>query len=120
MNTKKMFFWTAVIVILILLMPLLCHADDDKYKKMGDVFVPSIMDTIRQGDVNVLVPRGGQLQKNSSFLVSEPPDEYVARKFIAADEHFKDIEKDIEDLKKEVDDLKSAVDSLKQEKDARK
>ena len=75
----------------------------------GDVFIPPGMEVIKRGDVNIVVPKGGQLRKQDSVMLIETADEYASRKFMDADERFKKIEKELQVQKKEIEDLKSAV-----------
>lgn len=82
-------------------------AEDDR--DSGDVIIPPGMETIKEGDVNVVVPKGGQLRKQGSVMLIETADEYASRKFLDTEEHFKRIEKELETQKKELEDLKGMV-----------
>jgi len=84
----------------------------------GDVIIPPGMEVIKEGDVNVVVPKGGQLRKQDSVMLIETADEYASRKFADTDDRFEKIEKELETQKKELGDLKGAVKKL--EEDGRK
>lgn len=90
----------------------LCHAEGESERR-GDVIIPDGMETVKKGDVNVILPKNGQIRKQGSVLLIETGDEYASRKFIDTEERFKKIEKDIEDQKKELADLKETVRALK-------
>lgn len=113
---KKILF----VLILLIIFPTLSVCGDEEYKKIEDVNVPDSMEVIKEGDVNVMVPKGGQLNKESSFLVKEVPDEYASRKFIEMEAYFNDIKKELEEQRKELKDLKDILDKLLQEKNNQK
>ena len=83
-----------------------------------DVVISPGMETIKEGDVNLVVYKGGRLRKQGDVIIPEPTDEYASRKFSDADDRFKKIEKELEETEKELGDLKSAV--KKPEDDGRK
>lgn len=87
-------------------------------EKNPDVVVSPGMETIKEGDVNLVVYKGGRPHKQGDVLMTETPDEYTSRKFSDTEEHFKKIERELESQKKEIEDLKSAVKKL--EEDVRK
>ena len=88
----------------------------EENRNSGDVIIPLGMETIREGNVNVVAPKGGQLRKQGSVMLIETADEYASRKFSDAEEHFKRIEKELETQKKELEDLKDIVKKLDTEK----
>lgn len=79
----------------------------------GGVGIPPGMEMIKEGDVNVVVPKGGRLRKQDSVMLIETADEYASRKFEDADGRFEKIEKELEACKKEIGDLKSAIKKLR-------
>jgi len=91
-------------------------AEEDKNNV--DVVVPPGMETIKEGDVNLVVYKGGRMRKEDDVMIPETADEYASRKFEETDDRFKKIEKELETQKKELEDLKSAVKKL--EEDGRK
>ncbi|MDP3790743.1 MAG: hypothetical protein Q8R38_01715 [Candidatus Omnitrophota bacterium] len=105
--------------VFICLLPVLSQCDEGGYNKIGDVSVPDSMEVIKEGDVNVLVPKGGQLKQESSFLVKEVPDEYASRKFIAMEGYFNEIRMELEAQGKELKELREIVDRIAQEKIAK-
>lgn len=84
----------------------------------GDVVIPPGMEVIKEGDVNVVVPKGGRLRKQDSVMLIETADEYASRKFADTDNKFEKIEKKLGDQEKELEYLKIAVKKL--EEDGRK
>jgi len=86
-------------------------------EKRDNVLIPPGMETIKEGDVNVVVPKGGRLRKQGSVMLIETADEYSARKFEDSDNRFKKMEKNIEAQKKYLRDLKDEV--KKREEDGR-
>ncbi|OGW77805.1 MAG: hypothetical protein A3I73_00525 [Omnitrophica bacterium RIFCSPLOWO2_02_FULL_45_16] len=81
----------------------------EENRNSGDVIIPPGMETIKEGNVNIVVPKGGQLRKQNSVLLIETADEYASRKFSDTEEHFKRIEKELETQKKELEVLKGIV-----------
>ena len=75
----------------------------------GDVIIPPGMEVIKEGDVNVVVPKGGQLRKQDSVMLIETADEYASRKSVDTDDRFKKVEKELEIQKNEIEDLKNAI-----------
>lgn len=76
----------------------------------GDnVLIPPGMEIIKEGDVNVVVPKGGQLRQQGSVMLIETADEYSARKFEDTDARFKALEKELAAQKKEVAGLRRMV-----------
>ena len=74
------------------------------------------MEVIKEGSVNVVVPKGGRLRKQDSVMLIETADEYAARKFKDTDDRFKKLEKELEAQRRELEntgkelrDLKSVV-----------
>jgi len=84
----------------------------------GDGAVPPGMESIKEGDVNVVVFKGGKMRKHVDVLMPETTDEYAARKFTDSDYRFEKIEKELAAQKNELSELKSAVKKL--EEDGRK
>jgi hypothetical protein len=84
----------------------------------GGVIIPPGMEVIKEGSVNVVVPKGGRLRKQSGVMLIETADEYASRKFEDADGRFKKVEKELDVQKKELEDLKGALKKL--EEDGRK
>lgn len=115
MNMDKMFFCIAVLFFLAFSVMPLSWAEES-LKKIGDVSVPENMDSIQEGNVSVLVPKGGMLEKKSSFMVTEPPDQYVARRFLEFEESFKRIDKELEEQKRELKELRDVLDEMKKSK----
>lgn len=112
MKTKKL--WLSIIFLCIF--PMLSECGEEEYKMIGNVSVPESMDVVKEADVNILVPKDGQLKKESSFLVKEEPDEYASRKFIEMEGYLNDIRKELEAQKKELKDLREVVEKIAQEK----
>jgi chromosome segregation ATPase len=96
----------------------ICLAEDDN--KIGDVNIPPEMETVKRGDVNVMVPKGVQLVKQGDVTMIEDTDIYAARNFAAAEDRFKNLEKEIEAQKNEINNLKEVIYKMWQEKDAHK
>ena len=85
---------------------------EEKSTDNVDIIVPPGMETIKEGDVNLVVYKGGRMRKQGDVLMTETTDEYASRKFSDTDNRFKKIEKELETQKKELEDLKSAVKKL--------
>ena len=83
-----------------------------------DIVIPPGMETIKEGNVNLVVYKGDPLRKQGDVLMPESPEEYASHKFADTDDRLKKVEKDLEVQKKELGDLKSAVKKL--EEDGRK
>ncbi|MDO8535935.1 MAG: hypothetical protein Q7S30_02875 [Candidatus Omnitrophota bacterium] len=84
----------------------------------GDVIIPPGMEVIKEGDVSVVVPKGGRLRKHGSVMLIETADEYASRKFEDTDERFRKMEQELQVQKQELEDLKGTV--KKSEEDGRK
>ena len=102
-----------------------CGAED--YKNTEDANTPPEMETLKQGTVNVMVPKGVQFRKQSTVTLIEDTDMYAARKFSETDGRFKNIEKEIEaqkndirDMKKIIENMNQAIDKMTQEKNVQK
>lgn len=108
------------VLLLLCLLPVLSECEEDGYSKIGDVSVPDSMEVIKEGDVNVLVPKGSRLKKESSFLVKEVADEYASRKFADVDGYFSDIRMELEAQKAELKELRELVEQLIHEKNIQK
>lgn len=107
--------WLAAIFLC--MFPALSCGYEEDYKKIGrDVNVPDSMDVVKEADVNVMVPKGGRLRKESSFLIKEDADEYASRKFIDLEARFSQIEKEVESQKKDIKSLKETVEKVSQQK----
>jgi pyruvate/2-oxoacid:ferredoxin oxidoreductase beta subunit len=87
----------------------LCGGEGDE--ENVDIAVPSDMEMIKEGDVNLMVYKGARMRKENDVIITETPDEYASRKFLDIEERFKRMEK-------ELGDLKSAIKKL--EEDGRK
>lgn len=109
-----------MVMIFLCMLPALSRSNDDEYKKIGNVYVSDSVEVVKEADVNVLVPKGGQLQRQSSFMVKETPDEYAYRKFMEVEGYLKEIKNELEAQRKELNDLKEAVDSMREGKDKNK
>jgi hypothetical protein len=116
MDKKKIYLALIPVFTFLLFTYYECNAEE--YKKNENVSVPSNMEIIKEGDVNVLLPKGSQLQKDSSFLITEPPDGYAARKFLEIEGYIMDLKKEIETQKEELSRLKDAVEAMHQKKDS--
>ena len=86
---------------------------EEKSSDSGDVIIPPGMETIKEGDVNVLVPKGGRLRKQNSVMLIETADEYAARKFEDTDDRFENIEKELKTQKEELETQKKGLEDLK-------
>ena len=78
-----------------------------------DVSIPDNMEIIREGDVGVLVPKGGRMRKESSFLVKEDPEDYASRKFMATEERLDKITKEIVTIKDDMKSMREMIDGMK-------
>ena len=109
-----------IIIILLFICVLFigcAYGGEDSPDNVG-LNIPSNMETIKEGDVNLVIYKGSKLHKQGDVLMTETTDEYASRKFSDTEEHFKKIEKELENTKKELEALKSAVKKL--EEDGRK
>lgn len=79
----------------------------------GDVMIPPGMEVIKEGDVNVVVPKGSRLRRQDNVMLIETADEYASRKFEDTDERFKKIEKELEYQKKELENQKREIENQK-------
>ena len=102
------------------MIPVLAECYEEDGKKVSDVVMPDSMEIVKEGDVNVMVPKGGQVRKESSFLIKEDADEYASRRFSEMEIYLREIKNEIEAQKKELNNLKEAVENIKQEKDKNK
>lgn len=75
--------------------------------------MPDTMQIVKEGDVGVVVPRGGRIRKESSFMVKEDPEDYASRKFSESETRFQMIEKEIALLKDEVASIKTAAEAVR-------
>lgn len=91
----------ALISLFGLALYLTCRADDNE--KNGNVLIPPGMETIREGDVAVVVPKGGMLRKQGSVMLIETADEYAARKFLDVESQFKALQEAFEEQKNELE-----------------
>ena len=85
----------------------ICLAGDDE--KNGDVIIPPGMETIKEGDVNIIVPKGGEIRKQSSVMLIETADEYSALKFLETESRFSNIENELEEQKNELEEQKNEL-----------
>lgn len=81
----------------------------DGHAASQDLSMPDTMQIVREGDVGVMVPKGGKVRKESSFMVKEDPEDYASRRFSESDGRFERIEKEIAAMKEEIESLKTAV-----------
>lgn len=112
MKIKEM--WLAAIILCVF--TAFSYGYEEGSDKIGDVNISDSMDVVKEGDVNVMVPKGGQLRKESSFLVKEDADEYASRKFINLEARFSQLEKEVASQKKKIETLQETVDKLSQQK----
>lgn len=82
----------------------------------GNTVVPDGMEVIKEGGVNILVPKGSRPVSAGSYLVTEDPEQYAARKFMDVEDRFSRVDKEIGALQEELKYIKEAVDSMKKEK----
>jgi hypothetical protein len=85
----------------------LVYGDGDK--KDGDVEIPPGMELIKEGDVNVVVPKGGKLRKDGGFVLIESAEEYSAREFEKVKEWIAKMGKELESQKKELELLREEL-----------
>ena len=90
----------------------------EENENSDNLIIPLGMETIKEGDVNLVVYKGGRMRKQGDVIMPETTDEYASRKFSDTEEHFKKIEKELKETEKELESLKSAVKKL--EEDVRK
>lgn len=83
------------------------------YAASDDIAMPDTMQIVKEGDVGVVVPRGGRIRKESSFMVKEDPEDYASRKFSESETRFQMIEKEIALLKDEVASIKTAAEAVR-------
>jgi len=74
------------------------------YAGSGEVIqIPPGMEVVKQGDVNVVVPKGSQLRKINDLFLIESAEEYAARKFEVVERRLAQLEKDQAEMKKELE-----------------
>lgn len=95
-----------------------CVYGEEENSDNSNLIIPPDMEVIKEGDVNLVVYKGGRMGKQNDVIIPESPADYSSRKFLDTEEHFKKIEKELEETEKELEDLKSAVKKL--EEDGRK
>jgi hypothetical protein len=78
------------------------------------VTAPAGMETIKEGDVNLVVYKGRRMRKQGDVNIPETPDEYASRKFTDADDRFRKIEKALEAQRKSIEDLMGLVKKLEE------
>lgn len=105
-----------LVAVFLCIITALSYGYEEESDKIGDVNVPDSMDVVKEADVNVMVPKGGKLRKESSFLIKEDADEYASRKFINVEERFSQLEKEVASQKKEIKTLQETVDKISQQK----
>jgi methyl-accepting chemotaxis protein len=115
---------TAVLAIvmcatLFVVVPPARAADNDNENQAG-VITPDDMETVKQADVSVMMPKGGQLQKQSSFTIMEGADEYASRRLQETDARIEKLERRIDEQQKQLEDLKRTVADMNQQAQARK
>lgn len=75
----------------------------------SSVVIPPGMEVQKVGSVDVIVPKGGRVNKmneDGSLLIIETPDEYAARKFEDTEARLKRIEGELRAQKEEIERLK--------------
>ena len=87
----------------------------EKSPDSGDAVIPPGMEMIKEGDVNLVVYKGGRLRKQGDVIIPEPPGEYVSRKFVETDDRFKKVQKELEAQKKELKAQKKELEAQKKE-----
>lgn len=95
-----------------------CAYSEEESSDNGNLIIPQGMEVIKEGDVNLVVYKGGRMGKQGDVIIPESTTEYTSRKFLDTEEHFKKIEEELEKTEKELEDLKNAVKKL--EEDGRK
>jgi hypothetical protein len=113
-ETKKVRILASFLVFFFTVPSAVVHAQDEN-KKNPDVIVSPGMEIIRQGDVNVLVPKGGALYKKGNSVFMESADAYAARGFAETDSRFRKIENDLKEQKNEIKNLKKTLSHVAQE-----
>lgn len=93
-----------------------CEAAD--YGNDGGYGAQEEIDIIKEGDVNVLVPKGGRLRKESSFLVKEDADAYASRKYIETQFYLKKLEKELQAQKMELKKMAEIIEEMRKEKES--
>lgn len=106
--------WLAAILLFVF--TALSYSYEEDSNKIGDVNISDDMDVVKEGDVNVMVPKGGQLRKESSFLVKEDADEYASRKFSSVEARFSQLEKEVAAQRKAIKALQEKLDTISQPK----
>lgn len=90
---------------------------EDSVRRTGDINAPPGMEVIKQGDVNVLVPKGSGTHKAGNLVVLESTDEYAARGFVERDNRMAKIESEVREQKKvleaKVEEQNSQIERLK-------
>lgn len=105
---------------LLIVFPLLSWGEEERYSKIGDVSVPESMETVKAGDVNILVPKGSRLKQESSFLVKEVPDEYASRKFTDVESYLDEIRSELEEQKRELKELRELVQRMARDREEKR
>jgi hypothetical protein len=71
------------------------------------------MQTVKVGDVNLLVPEGSIIYEQGGILTLEGPSEYAARRFKVIELHLREIDKTIGELIEKVQNLQNQMASPK-------
>jgi hypothetical protein len=87
--------------------------DSGNEKQAGDVTIPPGMELIREGDINIVVPKGGKLRREGGLIFIESSDEYAAREVSTIDKRFNKIESDLAEQKRQIEYLMQAVNKSK-------
>ena len=106
-----------VLSFICILFALPAYGEDDELDN-AHITVPPGMETVKKGDVNLLIYKGSRTRKENDVSIPETPDEYATRKFTDADDRFKKLENELGIQKKDLEALKAAVKKL--EEDERK
>ena len=90
----------------------ICAAQDYKKNSNDDISMPPEMEITKEGDVNVMVPKGVRLNKQSTVMLIEDTDVYAARKFSENENRMRDIEKELYAQRNELKNLREMVEKM--------
>ncbi|MFA5145999.1 MAG: hypothetical protein WC515_01260 [Candidatus Omnitrophota bacterium] len=85
-------------------------------KTESDVRIPAGMEVEKAGDVNIVVPKGGQLRREEGRIYLESTDEYASREFDTVAARLDRIEAEQKALGGEIVLLKEALDKKEDKK----
>lgn len=113
------------LIIFIFIFPVFIVTAEGYKNKESQKDVPAGMKKIRQGSVTILVPEGQEVTKTGSATTMESFEQYVVKRFLAAEarvakleENQKSSAREIKQLKQLVGDLRKTVTELKQKSQA--